>query len=697
MQKRSRCYWLFATVALALAPLAATAGDRQLTDKTLVAWVSLTDTEQRAGSALTLIDDQERFDAIVFGERTPGKWMAGSDFFRRTPADQSAYPEETADARTVVEIVIAYSGPKVTIYRNAKPYAAYRIDRPQPFDVDATVLLGLRYVGGMGEIGFLSGTVEEARVYDVALDPSAIAALEPVRGSTLPKVAPKPLGWWTFEDGTVTDLAGTFPAGTLRGAARIETGRLVLNGEDAYAEIRRPREIVEQTMFYRPRLRETGRMWDTWLYLHDGVYYLYYLANRSRSWDNISLATSPDGVHWKEHGRLLAKRPDVKWMGTGSTWKSPNFETDGRYVMNFSEWRGPRQTIFFATSTDLVNWQRLDDRYEFVQDTRWYEQDGRWDCIYTIPRPGGGLFGYWTATPKNAESSHDSTRGGRFGFGETLDGVTWKALEPPETPGVSGGEVGAVERFGDRYLMMFGTHGKMITLVAESPQGPFRPARKNRDLLSGHTYFSRFFPTPDGVLVDHHAIARHGPVYFSPLKSTVIDDEGTLRLGWWPGNDALESRSVAVKRAEPTTAGPIAMLAGSFDIDAGVMLKGTIELPASKEKPPLGFWLECDGNKGAAALFDASGRAKLGQMSADGTGIKIEKRVDREMRFGKPARFRVLVKHSLLELYLDDILIECFSLPGRSTGRIGLIDGGDAKTFGELTAWYARPPEGENR
>ena len=51
----------------------------------------------------------------------------------------------------------------------------------------------------------------------------------------------------------------------------------------------------------------------------------------------------------------------------------------------------------------------------------------------------------------------------------------------------------------------------------------------------------------------------------------------------------------------------------------------------------------------------------------------------------------------VLEGHLDDILIECFSLPGRSTGRIGLIDGGDAKTFGELTAWYARPPEGENR
>ena len=35
---------------------------------------------------------------------------------------------------------------------------------------------------------------------------------------------------------------------------------------------------VLQGMFFRPRLRETGQMWDTWLYLLDETYYLYYLA-----------------------------------------------------------------------------------------------------------------------------------------------------------------------------------------------------------------------------------------------------------------------------------------------------------------------------------------------------------------------------------------------------------------------------------
>ena len=33
-----------------------------------------------------------------------------------------------------------------------------------------------------------------------------------------------------------------------------------------------------QTLFYKARSPRTGNMWDTWLYLHEGNYYLYSLA-----------------------------------------------------------------------------------------------------------------------------------------------------------------------------------------------------------------------------------------------------------------------------------------------------------------------------------------------------------------------------------------------------------------------------------
>ena len=295
------------------------------------------------------------------------------------------------------------------------------------------------------------------------------------------------------------------------------------------------------------------------MYLHAGTFYLYYLAKSGPYWDNILMATSPDGVHWEEHGCILSKGEGVTWMGTGSTWQSPNYEADGKFFMNFSEWRGPRQTIFFAESNDLVHWMRLGDEYELKQDTRWYQLDGRWDCIYTNPRPGGGLFGYWTAT---------SLSRGHFGFGQAADGIRWETLDSPETHGVGEGEVGAVEKIGEIYYMMFGTGGIMVTLVSDKPEGPFHAAKRNFRLLAGHTYFSRFFPTPDGVLVNHHAIARNGQVYFAPLKQVVVDDEGALRLGWWTGNEKMKYESIELKLTAssqpPDTS--VVMLANVLDV-----------------------------------------------------------------------------------------------------------------------------------
>lgn len=668
---------LIVAAALPVPPAAGGKQPRMIGNKTLVAWVSLADLSQRAGSALGLIDDRERFDAIVFGERTPGKWMAGSDFFRRTSEDQSPYPPETADDKTMVKIAVVYDDNVITIYRDRKQYARYHIDKPQSFNVDATVLIGLRYIGHMGEIGFLSGAIEEARIYDTALDAETVATLRPNAASD-----PKPIAQWTFQDGTATDSMQTFTKSTLHGAARIADGKLYLDGKTAYLECYRARTLTAQGMFFRPRARETGRMWDTWLYFRDGTYYLYYLANAGSRWDNISMATSTNGVHWHERGRILSKAEGVTWTGTGSTWKSPNFANDGKFFMNFSEWRGPRQTIFFAESTDLLQWTRLGDEYEFKQDTRWYEPNGRWDCIWTIPRPGGGLYGYWTATPK-AET------GGRFGFGETTDGVRWTALPPPKVHGAGAGEVGAIEKIGDKYYMMFGTGGMMVTLIADTPEGPFHAAKKNSRLLSGHTYFARFFPSPDGLLVNHHSIARDGWVYFAPLKSTVIDDDGTLRLGWWKRNDALKGEPVPVQMAERQEgeAGTITMLGNAFDVEAGLIMEGSVVMPQPEQTQAVGLYVECGKDQGAAVLIGGNGAVQLGKIGGDGLGFAVEKQVDREMHFGNPVCFRLLLQHSLLEFYLDDILIECFSLPAAATGRIGLLHGGSKDAIGDLKAW----------
>ena len=651
-----------------------------LSDKTMVAWATVSDRAQRGGSLLTVQED-EWFDAIVFGERVPERWMAGSDFFRRTQAEEGQVQcvSETAALTELVQLAVVYAGKQITLYRNGLAYSSYEVDSQQRFE-DYSLMLGLRYLGAMGAIGFYRGNIEEARLYDVALTPEQIGALHIDQPSV-----PAPIGWWTFEDGTANDLTGHFPAGVLAGGARIVDGQLQLNGTDAFLLIDRLR-AEPQHMFYHPRSRATGRMWDTWLYFQQGTYYLYYLANCSTSWDNISLATSSDGVHWIEHGVVLGKRPDAVWMGTGSTWKSPEFDKQAKFYLNFSEWRGNQQTIFFAESPDLMHWQRLDDRYEFKPAPQWYNvnegNNSRWDCIYTIPREAGGLYGYWTATPQ-------ATTEGRFGFGETTDGITWRALPPPHVRDVDVGEVGAIERIGNRYYMMFGTGGIMITLVADRPEGPFVPATKNLRLLSGHTYFARFFPSPDGLLVNHHSIARNGVVYCAPLKATLVDADGTLRLAWWTGNEKLKHEPVpGLSRPSQgqVTGGPV-LLDAQFDAARGVVLEGTLTLPAKPDAQPHGLYVECGPDQGVAILVSATGATEIGSIRADGTGFACEKQIDRQWSFGPQTRFRLLLKQSLLEFYLEDLLMECFSLPSPATGRIGVIES-EVECVADLKAWY---------
>ena len=678
-------------LAVAASLVAHGAEPAPLKDKTLVVWVTPATLTQQGGSALTVMEGED-FDAIVFGERQPGRWMAGSDFFRRTQTmeEQTAYPNETADGKTLVQIAIVYRGNQVTLLRNGAKLADYRVEQPRTFDDEWYALLGLRYLGEGGPIGFLHGALEEARIYDVALEAAAIAALKPNAPST-----PKPIAQWTFEDGTAADTMGLFPPGVLHGGARVADGKLHLNGRDAYVLARRPLVPQSQGMFYKAR--STGNMWDTWLYYHQGIYYLYHLAGPGGKWDGIAMAVSPDGVNWKEIGMVLRKAEGVTWLGTGATWASPDFAREGKFFLNFSEWRGNNQTIFFAASTNLVDWQRLGPEYEFKQDARWYKtnqgNDSRWDCIYAIPRPGGGLYGYWTANPKDFIG---------FGFGESLDGVKWQALAPPriewgQVPPPGGCEAGAVEKLGPRYYMMLGTglkgeHG-MFTLVADQPQGPFRPATKNLALLTsrghGNTYFARFFPTPDGVLVNHHSIARDGEVSMGTLKRALVDDAGTLRLGWWPGNQKLKQHGIPVKLPMPHSGQvpSVALLETEFDARHGLVLDGTLKLPVAKESPPVGLFLAQRDNSGTAILVHAGGITELGSIRPDGTGFKAENRIDREWKFGASVNFRLLLKGSLLEFYLDDVLMQCYSLPQKATGRIGILPAGGPAAFSSLKAW----------
>ncbi len=160
---------------LATAPL-----PRAVREKTLEAWVALPTLNQGGGGIISLqTNDGGVFDAIVFGERQPKKWIAGSEGFIRTRDLTAA--AETAKPTDLVHVAVVYGTDNtITVYRNGVPYAdAYTPTGAnstlRTFSADESqVLIGLRHTGASN--GFLAGEVAEARLYDRALTAAELAA-----------------------------------------------------------------------------------------------------------------------------------------------------------------------------------------------------------------------------------------------------------------------------------------------------------------------------------------------------------------------------------------------------------------------------------------------------------------------------------------------------------------------------------------
>ncbi len=153
----------------------------ELKAKTLEAWVRLSTLNQGGGAVIGIQTLQENpnamaFDAIVFGEQEPGRWMAGSDHFHRTQPF-GGEPETEAD-RDYVHVTIVYeTDGTIRAYRNGVAYGQpYRRTELRPFPAgQARVVFGARALPP-GANFMLSGTIREARLYDRALTAEEVAA-----------------------------------------------------------------------------------------------------------------------------------------------------------------------------------------------------------------------------------------------------------------------------------------------------------------------------------------------------------------------------------------------------------------------------------------------------------------------------------------------------------------------------------------
>lgn len=503
-------------------------------------------------------------------------------------------------------------------------------------------------------------------------------------------------------------------------------------------------------MIYAPPY---GRMWDPSVLWYGGTYSMFAMHDEGKGSTNMWVAVSEDGVHWGNGAPVIRAAPFP-------VWKMFIHRCKDRFVLNHGSMSGlpghHNDTLCFWESDDMLNWRYYGKPSDLTPDPRWYKIVGRCDHMYMIPKdeadPGRGYWGYVTAT--SAPSwPHPS-----IGMMESDDGRTWRWLPPPvfdwgNTP-PQFMEVGGCEKIGGTYYLILGARYNymgnggysMFTFVSDEPRGPFRPDREAFRLCGNSHDLAEFGGTRGSIGVQTLGCFGRGKdgellltnytptvwgdagekIILTPLKKAVVDGRGHLRMGYWPGNEALKGERIRVDMSHCTRLQPaetdeahiikgsgtrlelkdkkvafqrgagggvVALMDTVFNLARGVILEGAMTVidegwGADTHIIPVtaGFYVEERPGEGLALAMETYGITRMDSMTCrDGT-LKF-RCLDATgpgcatvggIRAGKKTSFRLLVRHDLVELYLDDLLVQTFFFSATATGRLGFLalDGG---------------------
>ena len=236
-------------------------------------------------------------------------------------------------------------------------------------------------------------------------------------------------------------------------------------------------------MIYRT---DSGRLWDPSVIWYKDSYWAVMMYGAEPvdnfKWTGCMLASSTDGVHWKDEGEVIRERE----LDRGCQFFKAFFgRLTGHFVLDHGVATPDGQDILrFYESYDLREWKYL---FSSSPDSRWYGVKGephRWDHMYMLPKeednPSAGYWGHVVAVPKAGTPPG-------VGMMQSADGRDWEVLPPapidwPDVlPARDHFEWGGCERIGDKYYLIGGTNNyiskgySMYTLVSDDPCGPFRP------------------------------------------------------------------------------------------------------------------------------------------------------------------------------------------------------------------------------
>ena len=614
-------------------------------DKTLVAWAAPANLTQRGGSMLTVEDWQNHFDGIVFGEISPAKWMAGSDNHRRSVRDQSAFPEETADAGTFVCVAIVYSGKTVSLFRNGRPYSQQTIaDAPVPLEAVERITIGRRH-RAQGDAAHFAGAIDEVRIYDRALTPEEIAALQPNDAAT-----PKPWAWWTFDDDTAQDRAGHFAITQLRGGAKVTDGKLILDGVRG--------EMLGQTKTESTSTPETparpANVPANWLTIHlahpgpgnavpgdpncaffwKGRYHLHYIY-RNRDGFAFAHVSSPDMLHWKWHPTTLTPSQTGHGMFSGTGF----FTKDGRpAIIYHGEGSGRNQTAI-AEDDQLEKWS------------------APWELEPNIaPGQDSSKIAHWDPDAWIDGNAYYALSGGSPGSGKpptlfkSADLKAWDYLGlflTHDMPGVRNDEDISCPNFfpiGGKHMLLCISH----TLGCRYYLGEWKGERFTPDFHARMNWHAWDFFAPESVLTPDGRRVMWAWCRLDEPQSGIqslprelsLPDDGVLRI--------KPLRELETLRTDATSATDLVVKDGVPLVAPGI-LGDHLELkiffaPGATQECGVAVYCRTDGTGGFPITVQKSaGLLRLGTLD-----------VPFVLKAGEPIGLRVFLDKNMIEVFAND-------------------------------------------
>jgi len=645
---------------------------RALRDKTLVAWVAPANLTQHRGSVLT-VDYLGTFDGIMLGERIPGKWMAGSEGGNRTQADQRASPAETSGSGEFIEVAIVYRGNDVTIFRNAREIAGYQVPRANWFPLSTSLVMGKHHVWS-GPDDCFAGSIEDARVYDCALTPSQIFALKPKQPSN-----PAPWAWWTFQNGAPSDCMGAFTDVQLCGGARIEDGKLILDGQRAcliahrrfdHLKLPFPTNRYVSPINYRP---PAGNFGDPIPFFWKGQYHVFYLRGGQPrcTWEHI---VSTDLIHWRELPAALKPSGPPDGFDGGNMATGSVIEKDGIFHIFYcgQNLKNPRgyESVLHATSPDLIHWTKHpEDRIDpdGIHYSNKPVRDFRDSYVFWQPEERQ----YWMVVVADALKSPTPLKNSGLALLVSSDLKKWRQLDPLDGPRQ---DCPDLFKIGDTWYLL----GADSYMWSKNRRGPFfAPPIDNHIDSPCVRAAKRMFDGKRHVWVGW--IWEHDPP---------CDAGG----GTWGGTQCLP-REIYSGSGGQLYCRPVAEVPAQFT-------KTVVDLPASPGLPraievPDNYMLDCKLRLDSRSIFTLTMRHSTAPESgyqlilrpslheAELASAAFSQPRHIEMDTTRPVRIQAFVQGTIIEVFINDQFALTCRAYDYASGIVGFsVSGGGARLLG---------------